>query len=52
RATRKLPLVPLLGLRRHRPLAGMWLLRPGARLSITPVTPAEWKYVLAKLVRG
>lgn len=52
RATRKLPLVPLAELRKHKPLAGMWLLRPGTRLSITPVTPAEWKYVLAKLVRG
>jgi predicted RNA-binding protein with PUA-like domain len=52
RAMRKIALVPLAELRRHKPLAGMWLLRPGTRLSITPVTPAEWKYVLAKLVRG
>ena len=52
RATRKLRLVPLAELRRHKPLAGMWLLRPGTRLSITPVTPAEWKYVLTKLVRA
>ncbi len=52
RATRKIPRVPLAELRKHKPLAGMWLLRPGTRLSITPVTPSEWKYVLAKLVRG
>ena len=52
RATRKITRVPLAELRKHKPLAGMWLLRPGTRLSITPVTPSEWKYVLAKLVRG
>jgi len=52
RATRKIPLVPLAELRKHKPLAGMWLLRPGTRLSITPVTAAEWKYVLARLVHG
>ncbi len=52
RATRKITRVPLAELRKPKPLAGMWLLRPGTRLSITPVTPSEWKYVLAKLVRG
>jgi len=36
-------------LRRHKALAGMRLLRPGNRLSITPVTESEWKYI-AKLV--
>lgn len=51
RATRKIPLVPLAELRKQKPLAGMWLLRRGTRLSITPVTPADWKYVLSKLVR-
>jgi len=49
RALRKLRLVPLAELRRHRPLAKMWLLRPGSRLSITPVTPAEWRYITEKL---
>jgi len=49
RALRKLRLVPLAALRRHRPLAKMWLLRPGSRLSITPVTPAEWRYITEKL---
>jgi predicted RNA-binding protein with PUA-like domain len=30
-------------------LETMRLLRPGNRLSITPVTPAEWRAVLALL---
>jgi predicted RNA-binding protein with PUA-like domain len=45
RALRKTHLVPLAELRRHKPLAGMRLLRPGNRLSITPVTESEWKYI-------
>jgi predicted RNA-binding protein with PUA-like domain len=28
----------------------MFVLRPGNRLSITPVTPNEWQYVQEKLV--
>jgi predicted RNA-binding protein with PUA-like domain len=34
-------------LRAHKPLARMQILQRGNRLSITPVTPAEWKYILA-----
>jgi predicted RNA-binding protein with PUA-like domain len=49
RALRKTRLVPLAELRQHKALAGMRLLRPGNRLSITPVTESEWKYI-AKLV--
>jgi predicted RNA-binding protein with PUA-like domain len=49
RALRKTRLVPLAELRIHKPVAGMRLLRPGNRLSITPVTESEWKYI-AKLV--
>jgi predicted RNA-binding protein with PUA-like domain len=49
RALRKTRLVPLAELRTLKPLAGMRLLRPGNRLSITPVTESEWKYI-AKLV--
>jgi len=49
RALRRIPLVPLAELRRHRALAKMWLLRPGSRLSITPVTPAEWRFITEKL---
>jgi predicted RNA-binding protein with PUA-like domain len=50
RALRKVRLVPLAELRRHKPLARMVLLRPGNRLSITPVSEAEWKYIHAKLL--
>ena len=50
RALRKTRLVPLAELRRHKALARMVLLRPGNRLSITPVTAAEWRYVTEKLI--
>jgi predicted RNA-binding protein with PUA-like domain len=50
RAVRKTRLVPLAELRRHKPLAGMRLLRPGNRLSITPVSEAQWKYIAGKLL--
>jgi len=50
RALQKTRLVPLAELRRHKALAKMWLLRPGARLSITPVSPGEWRYVTGKLL--
>jgi predicted RNA-binding protein with PUA-like domain len=49
RALRKTRLVSLAGMRTHKALARMWLLRPGSRLSITPVTPAEWNYITRKL---
>jgi len=45
RALRKTRLVPLAELRRHKALAGMRLLAPGNRLSITPVTESEWKTI-------
>ncbi|HEX7054636.1 MAG TPA: EVE domain-containing protein [Burkholderiales bacterium] len=50
RALRKTRLVPLAELRRHKALAKMVLLRPGNRLSITPVTAAEWRYITEKLI--
>lgn len=50
RALKKTRLVPLAELRRHPALAKMWLLRPGSRLSITPVSAAEWRYVTGKLL--
>jgi len=50
RALNKTRLVPLAELRRHKALAKMWLLRPGSRLSITPVSPSEWRYVAGKLL--
>jgi predicted RNA-binding protein with PUA-like domain len=45
RALRKTRLMPVAELRAHRPLAKMWTLRPGNRLSITPVTAAEWEFI-------
>ncbi|MET0383204.1 MAG: EVE domain-containing protein, partial [Burkholderiaceae bacterium] len=44
---------PLLSLKRMRErpeFATLPLLKPGNRLSITPVTPAEWRSVLAALI--
>lgn len=49
RALRKTRLVPLAELRRQKALAKMWLLRPGTRLSITPVSAAEWRHITQKL---
>ncbi|MEX1073973.1 MAG: EVE domain-containing protein [Burkholderiales bacterium] len=50
RARKKTRLLPLAELRRHEALAKMWLLRPGSRLSITPVSPAEWRTITVKLL--
>jgi predicted RNA-binding protein with PUA-like domain len=50
RALRKTRLVALTELRKQKPLAKMVLLRPGNRLSITPVSAAEWKYITSRLV--
>ncbi len=50
RALRKTQLAPLAELRRHKALARMRLLQPGSRLSITPVSPAEWSYITGKLL--
>ena len=43
---RKTRLLPLAEMRRHPELATMQVLRPGNRLSITPVTAEEWQAVL------
>src|SRR5256885_9367667 len=50
RALRKTRLVALAELRQQKPLAKMILLRPGNRLSITPVSAAEWKYITERLI--
>ena len=42
----KLRLIPLAELRSHPELAHMRILQRGNRLSITPVDPAEWAFVL------
>jgi len=41
--------LPLREMRQRPELATMLLLKPGNRLSITPVTPAEWAAVTALL---
>ena len=49
RAMKKTRLMPLAEMRAQPALARMWALRPGNRLSITPVTAAEWKFICGKL---
>ncbi|HEX7638748.1 MAG TPA: EVE domain-containing protein [Burkholderiaceae bacterium] len=44
------PLLSLKEMRARPSLAGLQVLRPGNRLSITPVTPQEWTAVLDVLV--
>ena len=45
RALRKTRLLPLTELREQKGLARMRLLRPGNRLSITPVRASEWRLI-------
>jgi predicted RNA-binding protein with PUA-like domain len=45
RALRKTRLVRLEEIKKEKPLAKMVTLRPGNRLSITPVTEAEWRHI-------
>ena len=47
---RKTRLLSLKEMRQAPQLATMRVLQPGNRLSITPVTPAEWKFIQDKLV--
>jgi predicted RNA-binding protein with PUA-like domain len=46
RFVKKIGPIELAELRRHKELAGMRILQRGNRLSITPVDPAEWKFIL------
>jgi len=50
RALKKTRLVPIAKLKGAKPLARMWTLRPGNRLSITPVSRAEWTCITRKLI--
>lgn len=50
RGMRKTRLLGLAELRTHKALAAMIVLRRGNRLSITPVTPAEWRFITTKLL--
>jgi predicted RNA-binding protein with PUA-like domain len=46
---KKTRLMPLAEMRSHPELANMRVLARGNRLSVTPVDPAEWKFILKKL---
>lgn len=50
RALRKTRLVPIAELRAHPQLAQMPLLQRGNRLSITPVTAPQWRFVVEHLL--
>ena len=52
RAVRRIRLISLAELRAHQALADMVVLRKGNRLSITPVTAAEWRYVTTRLAHA
>lgn len=52
RLVRKTPLLALATLRERPELATMQVLRRGNRLSITEVTPAEWRAVVRVLDKG
>lgn len=51
RLVRKTPLVSLAELRSHRELSKMRTLARGNRLSITPVSADEWKFITRRLMR-
>jgi predicted RNA-binding protein with PUA-like domain len=47
---KKTPLISLATLREHKELADMQVLARGNRLSITPVTDAQWRFITERLV--
>jgi predicted RNA-binding protein with PUA-like domain len=49
RALKRISLIPLTRLRQEGALKKMVTLRPGNRLSITPVSAAEWKHITTRL---
>jgi predicted RNA-binding protein with PUA-like domain len=48
----KITLISIEELRKHPELERMRTLQRGNRLSITPVDPAEWKFITTRLVRN
>jgi predicted RNA-binding protein with PUA-like domain len=52
RARKKTRLIPLAELHAQKALENMVTLRRGNRLSITPVTAAEWNYITRKLLKS
>jgi predicted RNA-binding protein with PUA-like domain len=51
RALKKSRVVTIGELRQHKALAAMAVLRRGNRLSITPVTTGEWRYITTRLIK-
>ena len=49
---KRTPFVSLAELRKHAELADMRLLQRGNRLSITPVEPAEWRFIERLMTRA
>jgi len=49
RALKKIKLIPIAELQAHMALKDMVTLCPGNRLSITPVSAAEWKFICTTL---
>ena len=49
---RKTPLVSIATLREHRQLEAMRVLAKGNRLSITPVSAQEWRFITEHLAKG
>jgi predicted RNA-binding protein with PUA-like domain len=52
RALRKTRLIGIAELRQHDELGDMVILRRGNRLSITPVTAAEWRFITTRLLKA
>ena len=52
RAKARTRLITLAELREQKALEGMVTLKRGNRLSITPVTEPEWKFITQKLAKG
>jgi predicted RNA-binding protein with PUA-like domain len=52
KALQKTRLVSIAELRAHPELADMVILRRGNRLSITPVTAAEWRFITTRLLKA
>jgi predicted RNA-binding protein with PUA-like domain len=46
---KKIALISIEELKRHPELENMRTLQRGNRLSITPLDPAEWKFITTKL---
>jgi len=51
RARKKTRVIGLPELRSHKELEDMVVLRRGNRLSITPVTPQEWRFITERLIK-